>query len=92
MKDTTPEIRQNVRISILRVLKAAGPMGFAHPNIHTGLAANGIGDWTADELKAELKLMQSMDLVAQEKNKFLGELGRWTLAEDGRVALAEIGL
>jgi hypothetical protein len=92
MKETTPQNRENVRKLILLELKAAGELGLNHNRIRVGLTAMGETEWSDRDVKEELPLLQQLGFVTQERNPFVGEMARWTLTENGRIALAAQGL
>jgi hypothetical protein len=78
---------------ILHSLRVASPALLAEPVLHahvsTRLQNGGKAAATRDEFEATLRLLDAAGTVTSERNRISQAL-RWTITDQGRVALREI--
>ncbi|MBX3747321.1 MAG: hypothetical protein KF833_18585 [Verrucomicrobiae bacterium] len=87
----TPEIRQQVRIGLLRYLEAAKPRALSGSLLHSFLRAEGM-PVEPEGLRAELAYLADKGMAARSSSPMSPELAGWRITAAGRDWLAEEGI
>lgn len=89
----TPELREQLRLSLLRLL-ALNPTDYGTPLgvLRALAAAEGRPDLTPTEVRAELLYLADAGLVRRVDKQISPELSAWRVTKAGRDYLAERGI
>lgn len=84
----TAEVRQLLRLTLLRLLEAAPHNGLPLATLSLGVQTRGLRDVDDDTLRAELTYLVDKGLAVRAPQKLSPELAPWRITADGRDLLA----
>lgn len=88
----TPELREQLRLSVLRLVEAAGHVGLRASSLRIHLAAAGFEQLPTGELGNEVAYLHDKGLLAPVEKEISPEVARLRITASGRDFLAKEGL